>query len=103
MELNEYQRGAQRTAKYRKNCPRLIDRLSYTVLGCTGEAGEVANNTKKIIRDDDQVITPERREAILEELGDVLWYVAMASYELGESLQIVADQNLAKLAHRHGR
>lgn len=102
MDLNEYQRGAARTEKYRQNCPNVIDRITYTALGVAGEAGEVANQAKKIIRDDERVATPERREAMLDEFGDTLWYVAMGSLELGVSLQDVADRNLAKLRLRHG-
>jgi NTP pyrophosphatase (non-canonical NTP hydrolase) len=71
--------------------------LAYTALGLTGEAGEVANKVKKLLRDGDQ---PELRQAIIDELGDVLWYVAMTAHELAIPLDEVAARNLDKLQQR---
>lgn len=42
------------------------------------------------------------RSAMLEELGDVLWYVAAVATDLGLTLSDVAECNLAKLRVRHG-
>ncbi len=69
-------------------------------LGLAGEAGEVANQVKKIIRDDGGQITDERRIKIIDELGDVLWYVAMVSADVGTSLDVIAQDNLSKLTKR---
>jgi NTP pyrophosphatase (non-canonical NTP hydrolase) len=77
--------------------------LSYPALGLAGEAGEVAEHVKKSIRDDGGVVTPERREALGKELGDVLWYLAQLATELELDLDEVADANLQKLRSRQLR
>ena len=50
-------------------------RLMSQVLGLSGEAGEVMEKFKKILRDKDGKISDDDRAAIIKELGDVLWYV----------------------------
>ena len=74
--------------------------IVYPTLGLTNEAGEVAGKVKKIFRDKGGVIGPEDREALKQELGDVLWYLAQICTELDLSLQEVAEANLAKLFSR---
>ncbi|MDX8383738.1 MAG: nucleoside triphosphate pyrophosphohydrolase family protein, partial [Ghiorsea sp.] len=96
--MNEYQDRAAETALYPSE-----QGLSYTALGLAGEAGEVANKVKKIIRDADQDNgheMAERLDGIVAELGDVLWYVAMVAKECGSSLEDIANSNLAKLRSR---
>lgn len=91
--LNEYQEKAKKTAIY----PDGPTGLTYTALGLAGEAGEVANDVKKWIRDDNSSLTPERRNKLIDEMGDVLWYLASLSKELDTNLQTVAQRNLDKL------
>ena len=98
MELAEYQRLSRSTAQY----PRQ-EALTYPALGLAGEAGEFADHAKKVIRDDGGVVTPERREAMAKELGDVLWYVAQLASELELELEDVAQGNLDKLFSRQRR
>ncbi|MAV11789.1 MAG: hypothetical protein CMN96_10215 [Synechococcus sp. MED850] len=99
MELKAYQEAARSTASY----PDLGANPIYPTLGLTGEAGEVADKVKKVLRDRGGVFDPEAREAIKLELGDVLWYVALLSQELGYDLEEVAASNLDKLASRAAR
>ena len=72
-------------------------------MGLGGEAGEVLDKVKKIMRDDGGVITDGRREAIKGELGDTLWYLAVLCTELGLSLDDVAAANVQKLKDRKER
>ncbi len=99
MELGDYQRASRATAIY----PGAGENLLYPTLGLCGEAGEVADKVKKLLRDDGGALSAERREALGAELGDVLWYVAQLASELGLALEDVAAGNLAKLASRADR
>ena len=94
MDLNAYQQGARSTARY----PDVGANPIYPTLGLCGEAGEVADKVKKVLRDRGGSFTPEVREALKLELGDVLWYVAQLASELGFELNDVAEANLNKLA-----
>jgi NTP pyrophosphatase (non-canonical NTP hydrolase) len=95
MEFSTYQQGANKTALYPQSA-----KITYPALGLVGEAGEVANQVKKIIRDNAGQLTPERRAKILDELGDVLWYAAALATDLDSSLDDIAAANLQKLAGR---
>jgi NTP pyrophosphatase (non-canonical NTP hydrolase) len=77
--------------------------LLYVTLGLNGEAGEVAENVKKMLRDDGGNLTDERHEALVNELGDVLWYVSELSTVLGVNLAEVATKNITKLRDRRER
>lgn len=101
--LQRYQVSAMETAKYPREAA-----MEYLALGLCSEAGEVAGKIKKIIRDGDpsrdrQEIFAEQKEAILSEVGDCLWYVAMLALELNCTLEKLATDNLAKLSDRKFR
>lgn len=74
--------------------------LNYVTLGLAGEVGEVANQVKKVIRDDAGVLTPDRLGKLHNELGDVCWYLGMVCNELGFELADVMMQNINKLSKR---
>lgn len=99
MDLNDYQDAAQKTAIY----PGKGDTLTYPALGLNGEAGEVADKLKKVIRDHHGDLDPATREAIGHELGDCLWYISEMAYELGYSLNTIAIMNIQKLSDRQAR
>jgi NTP pyrophosphatase (non-canonical NTP hydrolase) len=99
MTFEEYQKLAKKTAQY----PVIGQSFIYPVLGLTGEAGEMANKIKKIFRDDNGVLTEERKKEISKELGDILWYVAQVSTDLGISLDEVAVANIEMLKSRQER
>ncbi len=99
MDLNHYQEQARTTALY----PNVGKNPIYPTLGLSGEAGEVADKVKKVIRDKGGVFDEISSEAIMLELGDVLWYISQLSSELGYSLNSVAEANLLKLSSRAAR
>lgn len=98
IEASEYQHRAGATAVYPG--AGTIQGLLYTALGLAGEAGEVANKVKKIIRDDGGVLTDERCAQIEKELGGVAWYLARAASELDTPLGEIMRDNLAILEAR---
>lgn len=99
MELSDYQERSRATAVY----PGAGANLLYPTLGLCGEAGEVAEKVKKMVRDDGGTLSAERREALAKELGDVLWYVAQLATEAELDLDEIAEGNLEKLLSRQRR
>jgi len=99
VDIRDYQARSRATAVY----PRAGENLLYPTLGLCGEAGEVAEKVKKMVRDDGGVLTGARRDALAWELGDVLWYVAQVATEAGLDLDAIAAANLEKLLSRAGR
>ncbi len=99
MTLNIYQAKAWKTAIY----PCKGHNLIYPVLGLNGEAGEIAEACKKMMRDDNNHLTITRKADIIREIGDVLWYVAALCQELDIPMEKVARKNLEKLADRQRR
>jgi NTP pyrophosphatase (non-canonical NTP hydrolase) len=96
LTFDEYQKRAAETALYPKE-----QGVEYTALGLTGEAGEIANKVKKVLRGDYD--NDALREMLKGEIGDVLWYTAMLACELDLDLQEIAQSNLDKLASRKER
>ena len=99
MELNDYQRQARVTALY----PNVGNNPIYPTLGLAGESGEVADKVKKVLRDRDGIFDQAIKDSLMLELGDVLWYVAQLSSELGLEMNDVANANLRKLSSRSKR
>lgn len=99
MECDDYQRAALRTARD-KQAP---DEFMHLVLGLVGEAGEIAEKVKKLIRDKNSDLAQLDRDDMAAELGDVLWYAAVLASFLGLSMNDVAQRNVDKLADRQRR
>jgi NTP pyrophosphatase (non-canonical NTP hydrolase) len=98
MDFKKYQKETKKTAIYPPD-----EKFAYLPLGLAGEAGEVAEKFKKIIRDKRGEINEKDKEEIKKELGDVLWYLSQISGELGIELEDVAKNNLSKLSSRKKR
>lgn len=95
MQINEYQNIAMETAIYGEG-----NAINYPILGLVGEAGELANKYKKVLRDDKGMMSPEKNIALKDELGDVLWYCAALARDLDCTLEDVCNLNIAKLKAR---
>ncbi len=100
MTFDEYQKQALKTII--SNNDELKDTLHW-VLGINGEAGEVAEKVKKIIRDKNGQFDDDDRLELAKEIGDVLWYLAVLANQLGYSFEAVAKTNLQKLNSRQKR
>jgi NTP pyrophosphatase (non-canonical NTP hydrolase) len=98
MQANDYQDWTKRTAIYPDK-----EALSYIILGLTNEAGEVAGKYKKCIRDDRGELTEERRKQLIDEAGDVCWYLARLAEHLGTTLEDMMQLNHDKLEDRLAR
>lgn len=96
LTLNEYQKMALETAIY----PLPI---IYPTLGLTGEAGEVSDKVKKVLRDNGGVFDDDKKREIAKEIGDVLWYCATLSHDIGYTLSDIAQMNYEKLHSRQVR
>ena len=99
MTFEEYQKLSRETAIY----PDKDKNFIYPTLGLAGEAGEVAEKIKKVLRDKNGIVDDETKKELLKELGDVLWYISQLSAELGLSLEEIASLNLEKLNSRKER
>lgn len=102
--------------EYQNRCHSFVTKevaalgISYFALGLGGEAGEVLEKIKKILRDGIISIvglpTKMMRSEVKDlekELGDVLWYLSMIASTLGLRLSEVASTNIAKLESRKER
>jgi len=96
MTLNEYQKKARATAIY-------SDKIIYPTLGLCGEAGEVADKVKKVMRDNNGYFSAVKKEELKRELGDVLWCIANLAEDLETSLEKIAQINIDKLYDRKNR
>lgn len=101
INFDEYQHKADETAIYPGKGE--LAGVLYTALGLAGEAGEVANKVKKILRDDDGVLTEDRQAQIEKEMGGVQWYLAQLATELESRLSSIARTNVEILADRAER
>lgn len=95
MDFIDYQAAALRTALPESQ----VDGLVHASLGLITETGEFVSEVKRMAKYGKQ-ITPEMHAHMCEEIGDVLWYVALAAEHLGVSMKSLAKQNIAKLQKR---
>lgn len=91
MTINEYQNLAMRTANVSINI------LMDSALGLAGEAGECVDIIKKHLCQNH----PLDRAGLIEELGDLCWYVALCATAIGEDLESILNGNIEKLMERY--
>lgn len=97
----DYVKFTRSTAKYPGALTGNRDELSYLALGLTGEAGELANKVKKLLRGlpgDPDIF--ELSESLKSELGDVLWYLTRLIDACDSTPKEIMLSNVAKLSHR---
>ena len=106
MDMDEYQTQARKTAIYPVICLR-AEHLActsipwlYPVMGLSGEAGEILEKCKKLVRDSKGTMTMHDVVSLKKELGDALWYLSQIAWELGFNLNSIAEENLWKLRKR---
>lgn len=94
MKVNEYQQLAMTTLN-----PQLDskDVLINSVMGLCGESGECIDIVKKWLAQGHEL----NKEKLIDELGDVAWYLAEAATALGVSLESVLQHNVDKLKARY--
>ena len=104
MNSNEYQASAQRTecasnrpTNKTANASPLSTRLLHATLGMVSETGELADAVKKWLYYDQSLDVTN----LIEELGDCLWYIALACNALDVSFEEVMERNIAKLRERY--
>lgn len=103
MNLDKYQRQAAEFDLFESSVDLKSPGFLEKVLGIAGEAGEVTDKVKKIIRDKGGYASEEDKAAIAKELGDVMWYVANVARYLNIPLSEIAEGNIDKLSSRKKR
>lgn len=97
MDFDDYQQAAHRTAVYPEG-----KALEYLSIKLAGESGEFCNKVGKVLRGD-YFLVEEIKEPLIEELGDILWYVAELCTHLDVRMMSVAHKNITKLQGRKER
>lgn len=101
MDINTYVEMSDRTCKHIPETGELISPAKYDLLhaalGTTGEAGELADAIKKHVFYNKPLDVANVRE----ELGDLMWYIALMCRTIQCDPQDILDENIAKLQKRY--
>ena len=108
MDVSQYTAATLSTAVYPEAGGQTERELNYLIHGLTGEAGELSNAFKKLIRNNLVTLTRakglvlpfDQRDKLIDELGDVMWYAARIAHTLDLSLEEVMQRNVEKLQKR---
>ena len=119
MDCREFQEKAHKTAEYptillvtkmTKDIKKLIEAgllvdvsFIYSSLGISGEAGEVVEKVKKVVRNDLGRMSYEKKEQIIKEIGDCFWYLAELCTFMKVDMEDVMEYNIHKLRDRQQR
>ena len=98
MDIDTYQEKAVSTAIYEHD-----GEIPFLALGLCGEAGEVADKVKKVLRDKGGEFDAGVRHSIAFELGDCLYYLANLASAIGYPLSEIAELNNRKVEDRMER
>lgn len=94
LSVNEYQKKSLETCNESLTAK---DLLIEGLMGINGEAGECIDILKKVIFQNHIF----DKEKMIEELGDVAWYLSLSAYSIGCDLEHVFITNLEKLKKRY--
>lgn len=94
MTINEYQVLAMRTAPKQSEERALVN----AAMGLCGESGEVCDIIKKHVFQGHKDLNKDK---LIEEAGDVAWYLAMLATSLGVPLEEILQGNIDKLKKRY--
>jgi len=93
--LQDYETFVVHTQKFPKEVAE-----AYLIAGLLSEAGEVAGVYKRVLRQDAAYTDDVAKQKMIDELGDVLWYITSLCLQYDSSLQELISRNTAKLAQR---
>ena len=97
MNFREYQEAAMRTSTHTIESTEA--NLVHAALGVSTEAGKFATSVKRIHRYRKE-LDLNMRANIVEELGDLMWYIALAASAIEVDLELIANGNILKLMSR---
>lgn len=103
MQIQDYSTQALSTDLFNKTDDIASPAMLEKVFGLCGEAGEVAEKFKKLLRDKNGLATEDDKKELAKELGDILWYVNSVGNYLGYDLEQIAEMNLEKVLSRKAR
>lgn len=93
MSLKEYQALARRT---QNNELTLEEKERHALFGIASEVGEIHAIYQKVFQGHDM-----NYMKVIDEMGDLMWFMAELADAIGASLDDVADHNIAKLKKRY--
>lgn len=99
LSFNEYQQLALRTAA-EASIESPDASIQNAALGFAGEGGEFCDLVKKLLFHG-HLMTDEVKQKLRDEVGDILWYCALACRGLDTTMEQVARDNVRKLAARY--
>ena len=94
MKINEYQELAMTTLNPKLNKKEV---LINSVMGLCGESGEAIDIVKKWMAQGHEL----DKEHLVNELGDIAWYLAEAATALEIPLEDILQSNIDKLKKRY--
>jgi NTP pyrophosphatase (non-canonical NTP hydrolase) len=100
MQFDEYKEKALRTdfADYSDyHTGDVTPRFEYSAIGLMTESGKVLDLIKKSKKD----LVPLDNARVVEELGDLLWYLNLALDELGVSYEELMQSNIEKIGKKY--
>lgn len=102
MDLDTFQKAALVTDNTDRNYEDQESRKDIVValLGIAGELGTLSTAYKKFLRDGPSYGL--YKDNVREELGDLLWYMAVLAHKFDLTLSEIAEHNLAKASSRWG-